>query len=94
MTNKKDIFKVLEENTILETKYKYVSKQNDNLRNKITELEEIIARLEKEKEEQTTISEATKDDFRHLIHYLNQKYELNFILEDKLEIVDLSELLK
>lgn len=89
MANKKDIIEILEENTLLETKNEFLSKQNSDLRNQISELEEIVSKLKTEKEEQEAVSEATKDEFRRIIQYLNNKYELNFILEDRLEVVEL-----
>lgn len=89
MANKKDIIEILEENTLLETKNEFLSKQNNDLRNQISELEEIVSKLKTEKEEQEAVSEATKDEFRRIIQYLNNKYELNFILEDRLEVVEL-----
>lgn len=89
MASKKDIIEILEENTLLETKNEFLSKQNSDLRNQICELEEIVSKLKTEKEEQEAVSEATKEEFRRIIQYLNNKYELNFILEDRLEIVEL-----
>lgn len=89
MAKRKDVIEIIEENTILETKYEFVSKQNDDLRNQIAELESTIKKLQAEKEELETVSEETKEDFRRLIQYLNNKYELNFVLNDKLEVMDL-----
>ena len=89
MAERKDVIEIIEENTILETKYEFVSKQNDDLRNQIAELESTIKKLQAEKEELETVSEETKEDFRRLIQHLNNKYELNFVLNDKLEVMDL-----
>ena len=89
MAKRKDVIEIIEVNTILETKYEFVSKQNDDLRNQIAELESTIKKLQAEKEELETVSEETKEDFRRLIQYLNNKYELNFVLNDKLEVMDL-----
>lgn len=92
MSNKKDIFEILEENTMLETKYEFVSKQNKDLTNKIAELENIILTLENEKENQQKFSEKNKQELTSIIYYLNEKYDLKLALEPQLEIVDLSEL--
>lgn len=89
MASKKDIFDVLEENTKLEENYERALKINRVLHDEINELRATIAKLELEKKELETVTDETKEDFRRLIQYLNNKYELNFILEDRLEVVEL-----
>lgn len=89
MASKKDIFDVLEENTKLEENYKRELKINRVLHDEINELKATISKLELEKKELETVTDETKEDFRRLIQYLNNKYELNFILEDRLEVVEL-----
>jgi hypothetical protein len=89
MASKKDIFDVLEENTKLEENYEHALKINRVLHDEINELRATIAKLELEKKELETVADETKEDFRRLIQYLNNKYELNFILEDRLEVVEL-----
>ena len=89
MASKKDIFDVLEEYTKLEENYERALKINRVLHDEINELRATIAKLELEKKELETVTDETKEDFRRLIQYLNNKYELNFILEDRLEVVEL-----
>ncbi len=89
MASKKDIFDVLEENTKLEENYKRELKINRVLHDEINELKSTISKLELEKKELETVTDETKEDFRRLIQYLNNKYELNFILEDRLDVVEL-----
>lgn len=89
MANKKDIFDVLEENTYLEKKYEYVSKQNKDLQKEIDRLNEVINNLKAEKEELERVSEKSKTEFKEIIQYLNNTFELNYVLNDKLEINEL-----
>ncbi len=89
MAKQKGIIELLEENTLLEEKYERAKKANKILHNEIKELQTTIEKLEFEKKELETVSEETKEDFRRLIQHLNNKYELNFVLNDKLEIQEL-----
>ena len=71
------------------SQYERALKINRVLHDEINELRATIAKLELEKKELETVTDETKEDFRRLIQYLNNKYELNFILEDRLEVVEL-----
>ena len=89
MAKKKDIIELLEENTRLEENYEKALKINKVLHDEIDELKTTIEKLENEKQELQAVTEETKEDFRRLIQHLNNKYELNFVLNDKLEVVEL-----
>jgi chromosome segregation ATPase len=89
MAKKKDIIELLEENTRLEENYEKALKINKVLHDEIDELKTTIEKLENEKQELQAVSEETKEDFRRLIQHLNNKYELNFVLNDKLEVMEL-----
>ena len=89
MAKKKDIIELLEENTRLEENYEKALKINKVLHDEIDELKTTIEKLENEKQELQAVSEETKEDFRRLIQHLNNKYESNFVLNDKLEVVEL-----
>ena len=89
MAKKKDIIELLEENTRLVENYEKALKINKVLHDEIDELKTTIEKLENEKQELQAVTEETKEDFRRLIQHLNNKYELNFVLNDKLEVVEL-----
>lgn len=89
MAKRKGIIELIEENTVLEKNYEEAKKANRFLHNEINELKATIEKLELEKKELEAVSKETKEDFRMLIQHLNNKYELNFILEEKLEEVEL-----
>ena len=89
MAKKKDIIELLEENTRLEENYEKALKINKVLHDEIDELKTTIEKLENEKQQLQAVSEETKEDFRRLIQHLNNKYELNFVLNDKLEVMEL-----
>lgn len=89
VANKKDIFELLEENTLLEKKYEFVSKQNKDLQTEIDRLNEVINNLKTEKAELEKVSEKSKQEFREIIQYLNNTFELDYVLNDKLEIQEL-----
>ena len=89
MTNKKDIIEILEENTLLEQKYEFISKQNKDLQAEIKRLNEVIDNLKNEKEELEKVTEKSKQEFKEIIQYLNNTFELNYVLNDKLEIQEM-----
>lgn len=89
MANNIDVFDVLEENTKLEIKYKYVYKQNKDLQAEIDRLNLVIKNLKAEKEELEKVTEKSKQEFREIIQHLNNTFELNYVLNDKLEVQEL-----
>ena len=89
MANKKDIIEILEENTLLEQKYDFISKQNKELQAEIDRLKKVIENLNAEKEELKQVTEKSKQEFREIIQHLNNTFELNYVLNDKLEVQEL-----
>lgn len=89
MAKKNDIIELLEENTILESKYEYVSKQNKDLQAEISRLKKVIENLEAEKSELKKVTEKSKQEFKEIIQYLNNTFELDYVLNDKLEIQEM-----
>ena len=89
MAKKNDIIELLEENTILESKYEYVSKQNKDLQAEISRLNEVIENLKAEKAVLENVTEKSKQEFKEIIQYLNNTFELDYVLNDKLEIQEM-----